>query len=146
MTGGPQVTARRRSGPKRRTAPRVSGETTERAGARTAEDGSAGPPADASDGASADAGDGTAADAGDGTAVAVGGASAGRAKGAAGPANGGAGGRAEERVHDPRATAQAVCLRLLTIAPRTRAQLATALRQRGVPETVAEEVLSRFAE
>lgn len=132
------MTARRRSGPKRRTPARVSGETTERAGARTAEDVTAGPPADASDGASADAGDGTA--------VAVGGASAGRAKGAAGPANGGAGGRAEERVHDPRATAQAVCLRLLTIAPRTRAQLATALRQRGVPETVAEEVLSRFAE
>ena len=35
---------------------------------------------------------------------------------------------------------------MLTAAPRTRAQLATALRRRGVPEEAAEAVLGRFAE
>jgi regulatory protein len=35
---------------------------------------------------------------------------------------------------------------MLTVAPRTRSQLATALRQRGVPEEAAEAVLGRFAE
>ncbi len=42
--------------------------------------------------------------------------------------------------------ARAICLRLLTSGPRTRAQLATALRKRGIPDGVAESVLSRFAE
>jgi regulatory protein len=37
-----------------------------------------------------------------------------------------------------------VCLRLLTLAPRTRAQLAEALRKRGIPDEAADEVLSRF--
>jgi regulatory protein len=37
-----------------------------------------------------------------------------------------------------------VCLRLLTLAPRTRAQLAEALRKRGIPDEVAAEVLGRF--
>jgi regulatory protein len=37
-----------------------------------------------------------------------------------------------------------VCLRLLTLAPRTRAQLADALRKRGIPDETADEVLSRF--
>jgi regulatory protein len=37
-----------------------------------------------------------------------------------------------------------VCLRLLTLAPRTRAQLAAALRKRGIPDGVADEVLGRF--
>jgi regulatory protein len=35
---------------------------------------------------------------------------------------------------------------MLTVAPRTQAQLATALRRRGVPEDAAEAVLARFAE
>lgn len=35
---------------------------------------------------------------------------------------------------------------MLTAAPRTRAQLATALRRRGVPEDAAEAVLGRFAD
>ena len=39
-----------------------------------------------------------------------------------------------------------MCLRLLTLAPRTRAQLADALRKRGIPDGAAEEVLSRFEE
>jgi regulatory protein len=42
--------------------------------------------------------------------------------------------------------ARAACLRLLTTAPRTRAQLATALRRRRVPEEIAESVLARFTE
>lgn len=42
--------------------------------------------------------------------------------------------------------ARAVCLRLLTGTPRTRAQLAEALRKREIPDEAAEEVLSRFEE
>ena len=42
--------------------------------------------------------------------------------------------------------ARETCLRLLTAGPRTRAQLATALRKRRIPDEVAESVLSRFAE
>ena len=42
--------------------------------------------------------------------------------------------------------ARAACLKLLTSAPRTRAQLAAALRRRRVPDEVAESVLARFAE
>jgi regulatory protein len=42
--------------------------------------------------------------------------------------------------------ARAICLRLLTSGPRTRAQLATALRKRKVPAEIAESVLSRFTE
>ncbi|MFD0659331.1 recombination regulator RecX [Thermocatellispora tengchongensis] len=47
---------------------------------------------------------------------------------------------------DPEAVARAICLRLLTLAPRTRAQLAEALRKREVPEAVAERVLARFTD
>jgi regulatory protein len=47
---------------------------------------------------------------------------------------------------DPEALARQVCLRLLTAAPRTRAQLADALGRGGVPAEVAEAVLSRFAD
>jgi regulatory protein len=47
---------------------------------------------------------------------------------------------------DPAEKARAVCLRLLTGTPRTRQQLAEALRKREIPEGVAEEVLSRFEE
>jgi regulatory protein len=47
---------------------------------------------------------------------------------------------------DPEAIARQICLRLLTAAPRTQAQLAAALRRRGVPEDAAEAVLARFAE
>jgi regulatory protein len=45
---------------------------------------------------------------------------------------------------DPEARARQICLRLLTLAPRTRAQLADALRKRGTPDDVAESVLGRF--
>lgn len=37
-----------------------------------------------------------------------------------------------------------MCLRLLTGTPRTRAQLAEAMRRRGIPDDAAEHVLSRF--
>lgn len=47
---------------------------------------------------------------------------------------------------DPVERARAICLRLLTGTPRTRKQLADALRKREIPDDVAEEVLSRFEE
>ncbi|WP_055590563.1 recombination regulator RecX [Peterkaempfera griseoplana] len=49
-----------------------------------------------------------------------------------------------EEFRDPAAQARAICLRLLTGSPRTRRQLADALRKRGIPEETADEVLSRF--
>ena len=42
--------------------------------------------------------------------------------------------------------ARVICLRVLTGGPRTRAQLATALRKRRIPDEVADSVLGRFAE
>ena len=53
-------------------------------------------------------------------------------------------GRQEELPPDPEERARAICLRLLTGTPRTRSQLADALRKRGIPDDVAEAVLSRF--
>jgi regulatory protein len=47
---------------------------------------------------------------------------------------------------DPAARARQICLRLLTVAPRTRAQLAQALRRGGVPAGTAGAVLGRFTE
>jgi regulatory protein len=47
---------------------------------------------------------------------------------------------------NPEAVARQICLRMLTGAPRTKAQLAAALRRRRVPEAAAEAVLARFAE
>jgi regulatory protein len=47
---------------------------------------------------------------------------------------------------DPEAIARQICLQMLTAAPRTRAQLAGALRRRGVPDEAAEAVLGRFAD
>jgi len=55
-------------------------------------------------------------------------------------------GTSETQVGDPEAQARQICLRLLTIAPRTRTQLAQALHRGGVPEAAAETVLSRFAD
>lgn len=56
--------------------------------------------------------------------------------------------RAEKRESpgDPAERARAICLRLLTGTPRTRKQLADALRKREIPDEVADEVLSRFEE
>src|SRR5258708_35049789 len=47
---------------------------------------------------------------------------------------------------DPEERARQACLRLLTLAPRTRAQLADALKKRGIPDEVADAVLSRFTD
>jgi regulatory protein len=47
---------------------------------------------------------------------------------------------------DQAALARQVCLQLLTLAPRTRVQLASALKKRGVPDDVAGEVLGRFTD
>ena len=47
---------------------------------------------------------------------------------------------------DPEEAARQICLRLLAAGPRTRAQLAGALRRRRVPDEIAEAVLGRFAE
>src|SRR5262249_23857501 len=47
---------------------------------------------------------------------------------------------------DPESVARAICLRLLAQRARTRAELAQALRRRGVPDGAAGSVLDRFAE
>lgn len=47
---------------------------------------------------------------------------------------------------DPESVARLICLRMLTAAPRTQAELADALRRRGVPDSAANAVLARFAE
>jgi regulatory protein len=49
-----------------------------------------------------------------------------------------------EDTADPEARARQICLRLLTLAPRTRAQLAEALSKRGIPAEAADAVLDRF--
>ncbi|MFH8289913.1 recombination regulator RecX [Streptomyces sp. NPDC018059] len=54
--------------------------------------------------------------------------------------------KGEPSAGDPAERARAICLRLLTGTPRTRKQLADALRKREIPDDVAEEVLSRFEE
>ena len=55
-------------------------------------------------------------------------------------------GHPEDDLGDPESTARAICLRLLTGQPRTRAELAAALVKRGVPDDAAETVLGRFTE
>lgn len=47
---------------------------------------------------------------------------------------------------DPISAAREICLRQLTLGPRTKAQLVAALARRGVEEEVAEQVLGRLAE
>lgn len=47
---------------------------------------------------------------------------------------------------DPESVARAIALRLLTGAPRSRAQLADAMARRDVPDDVAARVLDRFTE
>src|SRR5690242_9098299 len=46
---------------------------------------------------------------------------------------------------DPESVARTICLRLLDRRARSRAELATALRKRGVPDDAATAVLDRFA-
>ncbi len=47
---------------------------------------------------------------------------------------------------DPSAAARDICLRLLAGRPRARAELADAMRRKGIPAAVAEAVLDRYAE
>ena len=55
------------------------------------------------------------------------------------------GDRGDEQRGDPETAALEICLRLLTAAPRTRAQLDQALRRRGVPQSAADVALDRLA-
>src|SRR5829696_6792087 len=55
-------------------------------------------------------------------------------------------GHPEDAPGDPESVVRAICLRLLTQQPRTRAELAAALARRGVPDDAAETVLGRFTE
>jgi len=59
---------------------------------------------------------------------------------AAGPATG------PEPASDPAELARKICLRLLAARPRTRAELATALRRGGIDDWVAGQVLDRYDE
>ncbi len=47
---------------------------------------------------------------------------------------------------DPESVARAICLQQLTQRARSRAELATVLRRRGVPDEAARTVLDRFVE
>jgi regulatory protein len=47
---------------------------------------------------------------------------------------------------DPGDLGRQICLRLLTIAPRTRAQLADAMHRRGVPEETVDAILDRLTD
>lgn len=67
----------------------------------------------------------------------------GRSRAAEPPTTGAA---AHDREPDPESVARAICLRLLTGAPRTRQQLAEAMARRDVPEDVAARVLDRFTD
>ena len=49
-----------------------------------------------------------------------------------------------EPMADPTSVARSIGLNLLDAAPKTRAQLAEAMRKRGVPDDAANEVLDRF--
>jgi regulatory protein len=64
-----------------------------------------------------------------------------------GVSRGGRGRAAEpEPDADPALRARDICLRLLAARPRTRAELVTALRRRGIPGDVVTEVLDRYDE
>ena len=52
----------------------------------------------------------------------------------------------ETKAMDPATEAQGICLRLLTARPCSRAELADALRRRGIPDEVGEPVLDRLGE
>src|SRR5262245_31823759 len=47
---------------------------------------------------------------------------------------------------DPEARARQICLRLLTAAPRTRAELAKEMHRGGIPAEAAEAILVRFTD
>ncbi|WP_432986942.1 regulatory protein RecX [Dactylosporangium sp. CA-233914] len=47
---------------------------------------------------------------------------------------------------DPREAAREICLRQLAVRPRTRTELAAAMRKRGVEDEIAAEILDRYDE
>jgi len=55
-------------------------------------------------------------------------------------------GHPEDPPGDPESVARSICLKLLTMSPKTRAQLAIALAARGIPDDAAEAVLDRYVE
>jgi regulatory protein len=70
-----------------------------------------------------------------------------------GAADARAGGKRSRREEPPAETTQdlaerarQICLRQLAVRPRTRAELATALRRGGIPDEVAGQVLDRYGE
>jgi len=65
---------------------------------------------------------------------------------ASGSGEAGVSATAARDAQDPEARARQICLRLLTAAPRTRAQLAQAMHRGGVPAEAAEAILVRFAD
>ncbi|MDQ4037250.1 MAG: recombination regulator RecX [Actinomycetota bacterium] len=56
------------------------------------------------------------------------------------------GGHPEDPPGDPESVARSICLKLLTMSPKTRAQLAEALAAKGIPDEAAEAVLDRYTE
>jgi regulatory protein len=56
----------------------------------------------------------------------------------------GAHGHPEDPPGDAESVANAICLRMLASAPRTRAQLAAGLARRGIPDDAAAAVLDRL--
>jgi regulatory protein len=58
----------------------------------------------------------------------------------------GGGAKASSPPADPVQQAKEICLRLLTVRPRTRLELAQALARKGIEDDVVEQVLSRFDE
>ncbi len=56
------------------------------------------------------------------------------------------GGHPEDPPGDPESIARSVCLKLLTMSPKTRAQLADALAANGIPDDAAQAVLDRYTE
>jgi SOS response regulatory protein OraA/RecX len=54
--------------------------------------------------------------------------------------------KAPQPPRDPEAAARAICLRLITVEPRTRSQLAQALQRKQIPDAIADGILDRFTE
>ncbi len=55
-------------------------------------------------------------------------------------------GHPEDPPGDPESVARSICLKLLTMSPKSRAQLGDALAAKGVPLEAAEAVLDRYTE
>jgi regulatory protein len=73
-------------------------------------------------------------------------AAAGDAAGREAPAPGAGKGSAPGREQDLGERAREICLRLLSVRPRTRVELGAALRRHGIPDEVADAVLDRYDE